>query len=174
MMGYRSKTDYLGTIYYRYHRATNDQKSRMLDEPSCKVCGYNRKYAIRRLSSPPSTQTHIRRKRNTFYTQQTIVILHQIWQASGYLWSKRLKAAIPIWLPGVKKYFGTSRETEKQLLSIIPSTIGCKLKDKKLALRKRSYGSTRPGTLLKHNIPIKIDSWDMRFITTWTNGVSAA
>jgi len=160
MMCYRLKMDYLRTIYYRYHKATNDQKSRMLDE-LCKVCGYNRKYAIRRLSSPPSTQTHIRRKQNAFYAQQTIVIIHQIWQASGYLWSERLKAAIPIWLPWVKKHFGTSRETEKQLLSISPSTIDRKLKDKKLALRKRSYGSTRPGTLLKHNIPIKVDSWDV-------------
>jgi hypothetical protein len=29
-------------------------------------------------------------------------------------------------------------------------------------LKRRIYGRTKPGTLLKHHIPIKTDSWDVR------------
>jgi hypothetical protein len=91
MMGYRSKMDYLRTIYYRYHKATNDQKSRMLDE-LCKVCGYNRKYAIRRLSSPLSTISRdlTMRPSVTFldeltgqYLADLDKILADLWEFSG-------------------------------------------------------------------------------------------
>ncbi|MDA8130214.1 MAG: hypothetical protein M0011_01790 [Elusimicrobia bacterium] len=41
------------------------------------------------------------------------------------------------------------------------ATIDRKLKGKKTHLRKSIYGTTRPGALLKHHIPIKTDSWDV-------------
>ena len=36
------------------------------------------------------------------------------------------------------------------------------LQSKKRTIRKRQYGRTRPGHLLKHQIPIKTDQWDVR------------
>ena len=32
----------------------------------------------------------------------------------------------------------------------------------KSELRKRQYGRTKPGTLLKHQIPLKTDRWDVQ------------
>jgi len=52
--------------------------------------------------------------------------------------------------------------SQKQLLSISPSTIHRRLKPKKRQLKKRLYGRTKPGTLLKHQIPIKTDSWNLK------------
>jgi len=45
--------------------------------------------------------------------------------------------------------------------SISPAQIDRRLKDKKRRLRRRIYGTTRPGILLKRHIPIKTDSWDV-------------
>jgi hypothetical protein len=55
-----------------------------------------------------------------------------------------------------------SQSVQKQLLSISPATIDRRLKAKKRQLKKRLYGRTKPGTLLKHHIPIKTDSWDVK------------
>jgi hypothetical protein len=43
-----------------------------------------------------------------------------------------------------------------------PATIDRRLRPKKRQLKKRLYGRTKPGTLLKHHIPIKTDSWDVQ------------
>ena len=51
---------------------------------------------------------------------------------------------------------------QKQMLSISPAIIDRRLKAKKHQLKKRLYGCTKPGTLLKHHIPIKTDSWDVK------------
>jgi len=50
---------------------------------------------------------------------------------------------------------------EDPLRRISPRTIDYKLKSKKRLLKKSLYGRTKPGTLLKHHIPIKTDHWDV-------------
>ena len=50
-MARRSKQEYLRSIYDRYQHAPRAQKGTMLEE-FCKVCGYNRKYAIWLLNRP--------------------------------------------------------------------------------------------------------------------------
>ncbi len=47
-MGKQEKKGYLLAICKRYHHASRREKGKILDE-FCTVCGYNRKYAIRRL-----------------------------------------------------------------------------------------------------------------------------
>jgi hypothetical protein len=51
---------------------------------------------------------------------------------------------------------------EKQLLSISARQMDRRLKNKKAHIRKRIYGRTKPGTLLKHRIPIRTDNWDLK------------
>ena len=46
------RREYLRAIFTRYHRSAAEQKGTILDE-FCKVCGYNRKYAIRLRNGPP-------------------------------------------------------------------------------------------------------------------------
>ncbi len=74
----------------------------------------------------------------------------------------RLKALLPTWLPWLSKRMAISAETERQLLAISPRQIDRRLKPRKSDLRRRMYGRTNPGTLLKHHIPIKTDHWDVR------------
>lgn len=51
---------------------------------------------------------------------------------------------------------------ERQLLAISAWQIDRRLKGKKADLRKRIYGRTKPGTLLKHHIPTRTDNWDVK------------
>ncbi|MFH0807089.1 MAG: transposase family protein [Elusimicrobiota bacterium] len=61
----------------------------------------------------------------------------------------------------MKKRYPIPPEVEKQLLAISPSTIERGLKNKKRKLKRKIYGTTKPGYLLKHQIPIKTDSWNV-------------
>jgi hypothetical protein len=87
--------------------------------------------------------------------------LKAIWTAAGYPWSVRLKALLPTWLPWARKRLALSGETEAQLRAISARQIDRVLARDKRRLRRRQYGGTRPGTLLKHHIPIKTDHWDV-------------
>src|SRR2546426_5018447 len=76
-------------------------------------------------------------------------------------WSVRLKALLPIWMPWKRKRFRLSAATERQLLSISPRQIDRRLRAKKTQRKRRIYGRTKPGHLLKHHIPVKTDSWEV-------------
>lgn len=160
-MRYKFKMEYLKKIYQRYHGANRKEKKQILDE-FCKICGYNRKYAIWLLNNiHPEDRLAQKRKSNYRYKKSTISILEIIWEAAGYPWSERLKAMLPIWVPYLKKHYNISQETETELLSMSPSTIDRRLKNKKYSIKKRIYTTTRPGYLLKNQIPIKTDSWNI-------------
>jgi transposase InsO family protein len=91
-----------------------------------------------------------------------IGVLATIWQAAGYPCSVRLKALLPLWLPWAIKRLRISKPTQEKLLTISAATMDRRLAPKKLKLKKRLYGRTKPGTLLKHHIAIKTDSWDVK------------
>jgi len=162
-MGGKSKWDYLKAIYLRYKKVSKPLRARILDE-FCQVCGYNRKYAIRLLNgpAPQKSKTPASKGRRPTYGAKVILSLTAIWEAAGYPCSARLKALLPLWLPWAVKRLAISAQVQKQLLSISPATIDRRLKAKKRQLKKRLYGRTKPGTLLKHHIPIKTDSWDVK------------
>jgi transposase InsO family protein len=162
-MGGKTRREYLRTIHPRYRKADRQQRRLILDE-FCSNCGYNRKYAIRLLNGPPPRK-HPPKMRNrrssTRYGSQLLSVLAFVWEAAGFPWSLRLKALLPLWMPWIRRNFGISVLIERQLLSISPRQIDRRLKDRKLRLKRRIYGRTKPGTLLKHHIPIKTDSWDV-------------
>ncbi len=163
-MGHKAKWEYFRAIYERYHKAGRRLKHVILNE-FCLNTGYNRKYAIRLLNGPPPGKRSRRagraRRRRLSYGHQTLSILTAVWEAAGYPWSVRLKALLPIWMPCVRKRFGVSKQIEQQLLSISPRQMDRRLQAKKTQRKRRIYGRTKPGRLLKHHIPVKTDSWDV-------------
>jgi hypothetical protein len=161
-MSRKSKWDYLKAIYFRYQKVSKPLRARILDE-FCQVCSYNRKYAIRLLNGPaPQKPKTSPKSRRPTYGVKMISALAAIWEAAGYPCSARIKALLPLWLPWAVKRLALSAQTQKQLLSISPATIDRRLKPKKRQLKNRLYGRTKPGTLLKHHIPIKTDSWNIK------------
>lgn len=161
-MARQSKREYLRSIYGRYRQGRRTEKTAMLEE-FCKVCGYNRKYAIWLLSRPLSKAAARRRisMRSATYSKASIAILAKVWQASGYLCSQRLKAALPQWLPWIKKHFEVNAKLQKELLAISARQMDRRLSSHKRSVKRRLYGTTRPGSLLKQMIPIKTDHWDV-------------
>lgn len=60
------------------------------------------------------------------------------------------------------KRFRLRPEVEKQLLKISALQIDPRLKSAKTLRQRRIYGRTKPGYLLKHDIPVKTDRWDVQ------------
>jgi hypothetical protein len=89
------------------------------------------------------------------------LVLLAVWEAAGYPWSVRLKALLPLWLPWARKRFALTPELEAQVLAISPRQIDRRLAEHKRKAKRRLYGRTKPGTLLKHQVPIKTDRWDV-------------
>lgn len=157
------KHTYMKTIHPRYQRATRKQKKAILDE-FCQTYDCHRKSAVRLLNGPapgPKPLAH-GGGRQPVYGPSLIKVLETVWEASHYLWSARLKAAIPVWMPWIKKRFTLTPTQEEQLRTISPATIDRHLAPVKRRLRHRTYGTTKPGTLLKQMIPIQTEAWDVR------------
>lgn len=95
------------------------------------------------------------------YAEAVIEVLAQLWAASGYLCAVRLKAALPQWLPWLRQRVSLTPAQERQLLAISPRQLEWRLPPRKAGLKRTLYGTTRPGSLLKHQIPIKTDQWDV-------------
>jgi hypothetical protein len=164
--GYRmkqsSRKDYWQKIHMRYQQASRSDRRRILDE-FCANCGYHRKYAIRLLNGPPPGPVRSRRRqRGVHYGPHLISILKAVWEAADYPWSVRLKALLPEWMPWIRRRFRLTAELERQLLAISARSIDYRLAAQKRQQRRRLYGRTKPGTLLKHQIPVKTDRWDVQ------------
>jgi len=161
-MARRSKQEYLGIMWQRYQRGDRAERSALLDEVT-RMCGYHRKYAIGLLNRrhPPRPRPRRVPRRRPTYSAEAISVLAWIWEQSGYLCATRLKAALPIWLPWVQRRRPLSPTVARQLLAISPRQIDRRLQARKHRLKRRLYGTTRPGTLLKHLVPLKTDHWDV-------------
>jgi len=146
----------------RYVTLSRSAKSQLLTE-FCATIGYHRKAAIRVLTAPAHPPALRRRQpgRPSSYGPSLFAVLVKIWEAAGYPWSVRLKALLPLWVPWAKQHFALSPQVQRQLRAISPSTIDRHLRTRKRRLRRRLYGRTKPGTLLKHHIPIKTEHWNV-------------
>lgn len=154
MPSYQARMEYINAIQKRYHRATKHEKSEILKE-FCRVCRYNRKYAIRLLNGPAPTKTVIRRRRPFRYGAVVIEAAEAIWKFAGFPCGPRLKETIRLWMPFARRRLLISPEVERQLLSISARQLDQRLRPKKRLFKRRFYSITRPGSLLKRLIPIR-------------------
>jgi hypothetical protein len=155
-----SKREYLLAIWERYQRVGRRFKSKILDE-FCAVCGYTRKYAIGLLSRKPRRRRRKPGPRRR-YDGEVLEPLKAIWLAAEQLCSKRLKAALPLWLPFYEQERGPlAAPVRKKLLQMSAASIDRLLKKERARYRGKGLCGTRPGGLLKHQIPIRTDNDDV-------------
>jgi len=160
-MTIQSKRDYLQAIRTRYRTAPKDSKSAILDE-FCTICGYNRKYAIRRLNKKPTKRQRKPGPQPQYRDTSVLQPLKRIWFATDQMCSKKLQAAIPLWLPFYEQEYGAlDAGIKTKLLAISPSTIDRTLKPVRVSGKTKGLCGTKPGTLLKNQIPIKTHNWDV-------------
>lgn len=146
----------------RYRKLSQSEKTVVLNE-FCSVTGYHRKYAISLLNEPEDAPPPATiRRRGPTYSAAAFRVIEKIWRAAGYPWSERLKALLPLWLPWARRHMPEMKpELEEEILRISPRQMDRRLQKTKQALKRRLYGRTKPGTLLKHRIPLKTDHWDV-------------
>jgi hypothetical protein len=154
-MSLQSRREYLQQIRERYHRVRRLFKSKILDE-FCANCGHHRKHALRLLSlkARPALGRPGPAPR---YGPQVLSVLKKVWLASDQLCSKRLKAALPDWVP----HLGLEPKLARKVLALSPATMDRLLKSSRAQLGRQRRCGTKPGTLLKAHIPIRTSNADI-------------
>ncbi len=149
----------LERLQRRYEGRGKEGKTRMLDE-FCEQHGYERKHAIKLLGNQlPKAKGAARAGAEPVYEPVREVIQH-IWKASEQLCGKRLEPALELWLPHYGKHYGSLLPTQKKLLQkVSAATLDRMLAGLKTEVPRRLCG-TRPGTLLRQQIPIQGEVWD--------------
>ena len=159
-----SKREYLAGVRPRYLKASKRaEKSRLLDE-ICATTGYDRKYVLRFLAQSPKLGRRPRSGRGrkpVYQDPELLKPLKAIWRAANLPCSKRLKAMLPIWLPGYESMFGSIDEAIRtKLLSVSPATIDRLMSPVRLQQVGRGRSTTKPGGLLRAQIPIQTGQWE--------------
>jgi hypothetical protein len=154
----------------QYQNSNKKEKTQILNV-LVEASGYNRKYALHILANwgkaanvyldgnavklkPPRK----RKKgggRKPVYTGEFAAALRKIWAFFWYMCGKILAPFIREQMKFLEPAFSIAPETKELLLKASPSTIDRLLKEdrKKLALKGKS--GTRPGKLLKKQIPVR-------------------
>lgn len=158
-----AKSEYLAAIKPRYRKASRKEKQVILNE-CCTICGYHRKYAIRVLNAterPPNPRNRSKRGRKKQYADPLILeVIKKLWVTTNLPCSKRLKAIIPVWLPCYP--FELPEEVREKLMTISPSTIDRLMAPSRSRYGKMGLATTKPGSILKKQIPVKTNQWDER------------
>ena len=143
------RRQYLEKIKLRYQNSTKRQKVLILDE-FCKVCELSRKHAIKILNEQPLKQRP-KPGPKPIYGADIGAHIVKLWQAMGRICSKKIVAAIPLWLD---YYYGITAEERRLLLKISSATID-RILSKHRDKVSRGLSSTEP-SLIKNKIPLKL------------------
>src|SRR5689334_3412728 len=157
----------------QYRGASKKEKSKILDQ-FIATTGYSRWYARlmlrhegRRIQTDKQTivvverKSRRRRRRARRYDVQTALV--RLWRIMDYICGKRLQPLLPELLPVLERYneFSCARETRAKLLRISAASIDRLLKPERRKYELRGRAGTKPGTLLKKQIPIRtFAEWD--------------
>ena len=163
-MSPKSKEEYTAIMAKRYKKVKKrNQKNSILNE-YCRITKCHRKHAIRKLNNFKFFVKLKRKKpgRPSKYNHPRIILpLKTIWLQANLPCSKNLKAIIPIWLPHyAETYTPLDLPVIKALKTISPATIDRLLKPIRPKFKKHGLSCTKPGSLLRKNIPIKTNQWD--------------
>jgi hypothetical protein len=159
-MSQTTREEILEKLRRRYRNAGAEHKRKLLDQAQ-ELLGYHRKSAIRALSAPKVARAPwvISGRPVTYEPGVLVPWLRPIWQATDYACGRRLVAMLPEWIPAYAEHErrmpGGVRE---KLLGASARTLDRLLEPLRGAGAGR--GRTRPGTLLRHQIPIRGSVWE--------------
>jgi hypothetical protein len=125
------------------------------------LCGYDRKHAIKVLGGRVVVRLLKRSGPKPQYEGEVLAVLERVWLASDQLCGKRLKAALPAWLPHYEAEYGLLAVPIRGALETISAaSIDRVLAPLRARMQPKGRGGTKPGRWLKNQIPIKTDQWD--------------
>ncbi len=153
----------------RYRRASKKQKGRLLDELIA-LTGYNRWYAVGLLRGHATTPEGRRgrinkrpRQRPRVYDAAVLAALRRVWVIMDCICGKRLAAVLPEIIAVLERHGELQLDpaTRQKLCAISAASIDRLLAPERRRLNVRGRSGTKPGTLLKHQIPVRtFAEWD--------------
>jgi len=155
------RTEQLDRLRRRYAGRGKEGKSRLLDE-FCEHHGYERKYAIKLLQGSPTRVAAGPRPGPEPKYEPVQEVVERIWTQAEQLCGKRLAPALGLWLPHYARHYGALLPSQKKLLGSISAATLDRLLASSKARARGGLSGTRPGTLLRHQVPIQGEVWDER------------
>ena len=158
-----SLREYAAVQRERYLRATRAEKRQLLDEVVA-VSRIHRKAAIRllrRVPRPPRARS--RAGRRPCYGPEVAHAAEVLWQAAGRIGAHRLHPFVPELLDRLTRCgeLALPPEVEKLVRQASRPTLARLLAPARAQYPLRGATVTRPGTMLKHEIPIRtFTEWD--------------
>lgn len=161
MMCKISKQEYLIEVKKKYWKSTKKRKGQLLDD-FCTFTNYNRKYALKLLNNPVPRKWKRYKLRSKYYDQPVIDALKTIWEAADNICGERLHPYIPEMMQKLINCneLCISEEVKQKLLKISLITVKRTVSKERNRSLIRIGGTTRPGTLLKHQIAIRYGPWE--------------
>jgi hypothetical protein len=160
-----SRYEYARAVAGRYRRAGKRQKGRILDE-FCAATGYTRKHALGLLQRPPpAAPAPVRRPRARRYGAADVELLRACWLIADRICGKRLAPFLPELLARLAACAALPPEATPELVARV-GRVSAATVDRLLAADRerwpeRGLGTTKPGTLLKQQIPVRTSAdWD--------------
>lgn len=166
MLTMRQRQAVTATLLHRYQKANKKHKSQILDE-FIETTGYNRSYARRILGSKKKVgrkKKHRYTPRKRKYDAMVFYPLKQIWIAADCICGQRLHPFMEDLIIKLEQFDEIKLDppTRTKLLTMGPATIDRMLSTTKKRMQlKKGRTTTKPGTLLKHQIPMRtFADWD--------------
>lgn len=145
---------------YRYRNSSKKERGVILDT-YCELTGFSRKHASRVLrgSFKVKEKPRKRGREKTYTHPQLKETLKKLWLLADQVCGKYLEAALPDFIESFERKFGELDFALKaELLKLSASTIDRILSSVRCKYPRKLSG-TRPGTLLKSQIPIRTEQW---------------
>jgi hypothetical protein len=160
----------------RYRKAGKKEKGAILNE-FVELTGFARSYAALVLHNqgrviPVNRKLRVRgdvgkklprRGRGPTYDEQTVKALVQVWRIMDYICGKRLAPVLGEIVERLLRHneLRCDAGTSKKLIRMSAATIDRLLRPERQKYQLKGRSHTRPGTLLKHQIPMRTFSdWD--------------
>jgi hypothetical protein len=139
-----------------YARASKKVKGAMLDEFVAST-GISRRTASELLVRPPGAAIRPRGRPSKRYGADVQAALEILWAVAGHLCSKRLVPGLGNLIELMESHNESlwNEQTGAKLLKLSPATCDRLLYAKRKSFSPKGRCMTKPGTLLKHQIPIR-------------------
>jgi hypothetical protein len=159
-MNQTTRSQVLAKLRRRYKTAGAEHKRKLIDQ-AVQLLGYHRKSAIRSLGAKAVMPGPVMVTGRPVSYEPSLLVpwLRPIWQGTDYACGRRLVAMLPEWVPAYEQYERRMPgEVREKLLLASGRTLDRLLEP--LRAEGTRHSLTRPGTLLRQQIPIRGSLWE--------------